>query len=80
MREWFPDLCFSMLFCERKRRPYGTPLDLGGLAFPTLKRGANQHCASGAGVAGDTLKRDAKGIDAAPEARNFRPMREFRLG
>jgi len=32
-----------------KRRPFGTPNPLFGYANPTLKRGANKHCAYGAG-------------------------------
>ncbi len=32
------------------RRPYGTPKELVESLFPTLKRGANNHCASGARV------------------------------
>jgi hypothetical protein len=32
------------------RRPYGTPLEICGILFPTLKRGANKRCASGAGA------------------------------
>jgi hypothetical protein len=30
------------------RRPYGTPRQVGGIHFPTLKRGAYEPCASGA--------------------------------
>jgi hypothetical protein len=30
------------------RRPYGTPKRNYGIPFPTLKRGANKHCAYGA--------------------------------
>ncbi len=33
------------------RRPYGTLGNDGWARFPTLKRGANLHCASGAGDA-----------------------------
>ena len=34
------------------RRPYGTPNELVKSFYPTLKRGANQLCASGAIVRG----------------------------
>jgi hypothetical protein len=34
---------------ERERRIYGTPDELSAEANPTLKRGANYHCAYGAG-------------------------------
>jgi hypothetical protein len=30
------------------RRPYGTPESFVKISFPTLKRGANKHCAYGA--------------------------------
>ena len=34
----------------RMRRPYGTPDVLFKPPHPTLKRGANNHCAYGAGL------------------------------
>ena len=45
-----------------KRRPYGTPTIRGGTAHPTLKRGANQRCAYGAGLVGmpSCVDRDAE--------------------
>ena len=44
-------------------RPYGTTESFVGPTLPTLKRGANQRCADGAGFVGPalpTLKRGAR--------------------
>ena len=41
---WLLDLAKEM----SSHRPYGTPEAIVEFAFPTLKRGANKHCAYGA--------------------------------
>lgn len=46
---------------RQKRRPYGTPDVFLVAPTPTLKRGANQHCAYGAGFVGAAIdKRSGK--------------------
>jgi len=48
---------------KRERRPYGTPGVFLGCSHPTLKRGANQHCAYGAGGAEHRRSRLGFGTD-----------------
>ena len=47
-------------FAGHERRPSGTPERICGTAFPTLKRGANNRCAYGAGLAATGMERSGK--------------------
>jgi hypothetical protein len=45
----FPGNRIMRFWNGTERRPYGTPGEFFGFAHPALKRGANNHCAYGAG-------------------------------